>query len=80
MRRRICRWGTMNNGLTALIWMGYGILASEVRAILAQIEIYDQLWFVREGDFPKDENGMITGHSHIDKMDIIVKHCEKFSD
>ncbi len=47
-----------------IIWKNENAVYSEVRPILAQIEIYDQLWFVREGEFPKDENGMIIGHSH----------------
>ena len=47
-----------------ITWRNESNVYSEVRAILSQIEIYDQVWFVREGEFPKDENGMICGHSH----------------
>ena len=47
-----------------ITWRNESAVYCEVRRILAQIEIYDQLWFVRECEFPKDENGMITGHSH----------------
>ncbi len=36
---------------------------SDVRRVLSQIEIYDRVWFVREGDYPTDEHSMITGHS-----------------
>jgi hypothetical protein len=35
----------------------------DVGVLVSQIEIYDQLWFVREGKFDTDENGMICGHS-----------------
>ncbi len=71
---------------TNITWKNESAVYSEVHAILTQIEIYDQLWFVREGEFPKDENGMITGHSHHAK-DVIkevvarleeVDSCEDF--
>ena len=69
-----------------ITWKNEGVVCCEVRAILAQIEIYDQLWFVKEGEFPTDENGMITGHSHHAKdviMDIVTRleeidSCEDF--
>ena len=35
----------------------------DVAQLISQIEIYDQIWFVRGGKFDKDEDGLITGHS-----------------
>lgn len=46
-----------------ITWRNESNVRSEVRTILAQIEIYDQLWFVREGKYKTDEQGMICGHS-----------------
>ena len=46
-----------------ITWRNESNVRSEVRSILAQIEIYDQQWFVREGNFKTDENHMICGHS-----------------
>ena len=46
-----------------ITWRNESNVYMEVRSILAQIEIYDQLWFVREGMIKNDENGMICGHS-----------------
>lgn len=46
-----------------ITWRNESNVYAEVRGILSQIEIYDQLWFVREGKFDTDENGMICGHS-----------------
>ena len=46
-----------------ITWRNESNVYCEVRSILAQIEIYDQLWFVREGNFKTDENHMICGHS-----------------
>ena len=37
--------------------------SSEVGKLIYQIEIYDQIWFVREGDYKTDEHGRISGHS-----------------
>ncbi len=62
-----------------ITWRNESSVRCEVRTILAQIEIYDQVWFVREGEFPKDENGMITGHSHHarDVIKEVVARLEK---
>ncbi len=46
-----------------ITWQNESNVYCEVRSILSQIEIYDQLWFVREGNFKTDENHMICGHS-----------------
>ena len=46
-----------------ITWRNESNIYAEVRTILTQIEIYDQLWFVREGNFKTDENHMICGHS-----------------
>lgn len=46
-----------------ITWENESNVSSEVQAILSQIEIYDQVWFVREGKFDTDENGRICGHS-----------------
>ena len=35
----------------------------EVNKLVEQIEIYDQIWFVREGNFKTDNMGRIHGHS-----------------
>ena len=69
-----------------ITWRNESNVRSEVRSILAQIEIYDQLWFVREGNFKTDENHMICGHSKhatdvikefISRLEI-VDTCEDF--
>ena len=46
-----------------ITWRNDSNVCAEVRAILSQIEIYDQLWIIREGNFKTDENHMICGHS-----------------
>ena len=46
-----------------ITWRNESNAYAEVQKIISQIEIYDQLWFVREGNFKTDENGMIYGHS-----------------
>ena len=46
-----------------ITWRNESNVYCEVRSILAQIEIYDQLWLVREGNFKTDENHMICEHS-----------------
>ena len=69
-----------------ITWENESNVSSDVRAILSQIEIYDQLWFVREEKFDTDENGMICGHSRhaadvikdfISKLET-VDTCEDF--
>lgn len=61
-----------------ITWKNESNVCSEVRAILSQIEIYDQLWFVREGKFNTDENGMICGHSRhaIDVVESFISKLE----
>jgi len=46
-----------------ITWRNESNVYTEVQKIVSQIEIYDQLWFVREGNIKTDENGMICGHS-----------------
>lgn len=46
-----------------ITWRNESNVYAEVQKIISLIEIYDQLWFVREGNFKTDENGMICGHS-----------------
>ena len=69
-----------------ITWRNESNVYAEVRTILTQIEIYDQLWFVREGNFKTDENHMICGHSQhatevvkeiIEKLEAIDT-CEDF--
>lgn len=47
----------------SITWRNESNIRTEVWSIISQIEIYDQIWFVREGEYPRDEHGMITGHS-----------------
>ena len=51
------------NKFSDITWRNESNVYCEVCSILSQIEIYDQLWFVREGNFKTDENHMICGHS-----------------
>lgn len=55
---------------------------SDVRRILSQIEIYDRVWFVREGDYPVNDQGMITGHSKKAKALVaqVIKELENIPD
>jgi len=46
-----------------ITWRNESKVYTEVQTVLAQIEIYDQVWFVREGIYKTDEHGMICGHS-----------------
>lgn len=59
-----------------ITWRNESNVRSEVRSILSKIEIYDQLWFVRERKFETDENGMICGHSQY-ATDVIKEIVEK---
>ena len=69
-----------------ITWRNESNVYTEVQKIISQIEIYDQLWFVREGNYKTDENGMICGHSqHVTEVikDFIsrleaVDTCEDF--
>ena len=36
---------------------------SDVYRLVSQIEIYDQVWRIRDGDMTVDKNGRICGHS-----------------
>lgn len=69
-----------------ITWRNESNVYAEVQKIISQIEIYDQLWFVREGSFKTDENHMICGHSKhatdvikefISRLEI-VDTCEDF--
>ena len=51
------------NKYPEITWRNESNIRTEVWNIISQIEIYDQIWFVREGEYPTDEHGMITGHS-----------------
>jgi len=55
---------------------------SDVRRILSQIEIYDQVWFAREGNYPTDNQNKITGHSKKAKALVaqVVKELESIPD
>jgi len=35
----------------------------EVSRLVRQIEVYDQIWLVRDNDYRPDSNGMLGGHS-----------------
>ena len=54
----------------------------DVGELIYQIEIYDQIWFVREGDFKTDEHGRICGHSRkaIDLVKKFVAELEGITD
>jgi len=62
----------------SITWKNESNVSTEVYHIVSQLEIYDQIWFVREGEFPTDEHGMITGHSkHAkDVVSEIIKRLE----
>ena len=47
-----------------ITWKNESNVGTEVDHIISQLEIYDRIWFVREGEYPTDEHGMISGHSH----------------
>lgn len=46
-----------------ITWKNESLVSTEVNSILSQLEIYDQLWFVREGDFVPDVDGGISKRS-----------------
>ena len=56
--------------------------SSDMRRVLSQIEIYDKVWFVREGEYPVDEQGRITGHSHKARalVDQVIKELKNIPD
>lgn len=56
LRNIIRRYGEANEANES----DYG---AEVRRLVSQIEIYDQVWFVREGPFDSDKDGRIGVHS-----------------
>ena len=47
-----------------ITWRNESAISTEVWSVISQVEIYDQIWFIHEGEFPTDEQARITGHSY----------------
>lgn len=68
-------------------WRNESNITRDIDKIISQIEIYDKIWFVREGEYPVNDQGLITGHSKHAKEVIAaiitrleqIDSCEDFS-